>query len=43
MALVGIAVWTAAGAAAIAFWVGGGLGALPAPAVGWPIVHRAWA
>ena len=36
MSLVGISVWTAAGAAAIAYWVGGGLGALPAPAVGWP-------
>lgn len=36
MSLVGIAVWTTAGAAAIAYWVGGGLGALPAPATGWP-------
>ncbi|MDQ3079888.1 MAG: ABC transporter permease, partial [Pseudomonadota bacterium] len=32
-----ITVWTAAGAAAIAYWVGGGLAALPHPAVGWPI------
>ena len=37
MSLVGITVWTAAGAAAIAYWVGGGLGALPDPAVGWPV------
>jgi ABC-2 type transport system permease protein len=37
MSLVGITVWTAAGAAAIAYWVGGGLAALPHPAVGWPI------
>jgi ABC-2 type transport system permease protein len=37
MAWLGIAVWTAAGAAAIAFWVGGGLGSLPTPAVGWPM------
>jgi ABC-2 type transport system permease protein len=36
MSLVGITVWTAAGAAAIAYWVGGGLAALPHPAVGWP-------
>jgi ABC-2 type transport system permease protein len=36
MSLVGITVWTAAGAAAIAYWVGGGLAGLPAPAVGWP-------
>jgi ABC-2 type transport system permease protein len=37
MSLVGISVWTSAGAIAIAYWVGGGLGALPAPAVGWPV------
>ena len=37
MSLVGITVWTTAGAAAIAYWVGGGLAALPIPAVGWPI------
>jgi ABC-2 type transport system permease protein len=37
MSLVGITLWTAAGAAAIAYWVGGGLAALPHPAVGWPI------
>ena len=37
MSLVGITVWTAAGAAAIAYWIGGGLGALPDPAVGWPV------
>ncbi len=36
MSLVGIAVWTGAGAAAIAFSAKGGLGALPPPAVGWP-------
>ncbi len=37
MSLVGITVWTAAGAAAIAYWIGGGLAALPDPAVGWPL------
>ena len=37
MAWLGIIVWTAAGAAAIAFYVTGGLGALPSPAVGWPM------
>ena len=37
MSLVGISVWTAAGAAAIAYWVGGGLAVLPDPAVGWPL------
>ena len=37
MSLVGITVWTAAGAAAIAYWIGGGLAALPDPAVGWPM------
>jgi len=37
MSLVGITVWTTAGAAAIAYWVGGGLAALPDPAVGWPL------
>ena len=36
MSLVGIAVWTSAGAAAIAIWATGGLGGLPPPAVGWP-------
>ena len=36
MSLVGITVWTGAGAAAIAIWTQGGLGALPPPAVGWP-------
>jgi len=37
MSLVGIAVWTAAGAAGIAIWTEGGLGSLPPPAVGWPV------
>lgn len=37
MSLVGITVWTIAGAIGIATWVGGGLGTLPAPAVGWPV------
>ena len=37
MSLVGITVWTTVGAAAIAYWVGGGLSVLPNPAVGWPI------
>jgi ABC-2 type transport system permease protein len=36
MSLVGITVWTSVGAAAIAYWVGGGLAGLPAPALGWP-------
>ena len=36
MSLVGITVWTSAGAAAIAIYAQGGLAALPAPAVGWP-------
>jgi ABC-2 type transport system permease protein len=35
MSLVGIVVWTSAGAAAIVYW-GGGLAALPSPATGWP-------
>jgi ABC-2 type transport system permease protein len=35
MSLVGISVWTGAGALAIAIWTEGGLGALPPPAVGW--------
>jgi ABC-2 type transport system permease protein len=35
MSLVGITVWAAAGAAAIAIWTEGGLGGLPPPAVGW--------
>ena len=37
MAWLGIVVWTTAGAAAIAFYVPGGLDALPTPAVGWPM------
>ena len=37
MAWLGIIVWTVAGAAAIAFYVPGGLAALPTPAVGWPM------
>ena len=37
MSLIGIAVWTSAGAAAIAIWSDGGLTNLPAPAVGWPL------
>ena len=36
MAWLGITVWTTAGALAIAFYLPGGLAALPAPAVGWP-------
>ncbi|WP_037503285.1 ABC transporter permease [Sphingomonas jaspsi] len=36
MSIVGIAVWASAGAAGIAFYAPGGLGALPPPAVGWP-------
>jgi len=36
MAWLGIIVWTSAGALAIAFYLPGGLGALPTPAVGWP-------
>jgi ABC-2 type transport system permease protein len=36
MSLVGITVWTSAGAAAIALYAKGGLAALPPPAVGWP-------
>ena len=36
MSLVGIAVWSAAGAGAIALWAKGGLSAMPEPAVGWP-------
>jgi ABC-2 type transport system permease protein len=35
MSLVGIAVWTSLGAAAISIWTTGGLSSLPAPAVGW--------
>jgi ABC-2 type transport system permease protein len=34
--IVGIAVWSSAGAAAIAFFSEGGLATLPPPAVGWP-------
>jgi len=37
MAWLGITVWTLAGAAGIAFYLPGGLGGLPAPAVGWPM------
>ena len=37
MAWVGILFWTAGGAAAINFYLPGGLAALPDPAVGWPI------
>lgn len=37
MSLVGIAVWTSVGAAAIAIWSASGLGGLPPPAVGWPV------
>ena len=37
MSLIGILVWTAAGAAAIAIWASGGLSVLPPPAVGWPV------
>ena len=36
MSLIGIAVWSVAGAAAIAIWSGKGLSGLPGPAVGWP-------
>jgi ABC-2 type transport system permease protein len=36
MSLVGITVWTSAGAAAIAIYAKGGLASLPPPAVGWP-------
>lgn len=35
MSLVGIAVWSAAGAGAIALWTEDGLAGLPEPAVGW--------
>ncbi len=34
--IVGIAVWTSAGAAAIAYFSDAGLASLPPPAVGWP-------
>ena len=37
MSLVGITVWTSAGAAAVAFFSKGGLATLPIPAVGWPV------
>jgi ABC-2 type transport system permease protein len=37
MSLVGITLWTAAGAGAIALWAEHGLGSLPTPAVGWPV------
>jgi ABC-2 type transport system permease protein len=36
MSLLGIAVWTAAGAATIALMTGQNLSALPSPATGWP-------
>ena len=36
MSLLGIAVWTAAGAAGVAMFTGQSLAALPAPATGWP-------
>ncbi|HXH00186.1 MAG TPA: ABC transporter permease [Sphingomicrobium sp.] len=36
MSLIGIFVWTAAGAAAVGYFAGGGLGSLPQPALGWP-------
>ena len=36
MSLLGIAVWTSAGSAAIALYAPAGLGGLPPPAVGWP-------
>ena len=35
MSLVGITVWAACGAVAIAIWTEGGLGGMPPPAVGW--------
>lgn len=37
VSLIGITVWTTAGAAAIAILAGGGLSALPPPATGWPV------
>ena len=37
MSLLGIAIWSAAGAAAIALLVDKGLSVLPAPSVGWPL------
>jgi ABC-2 type transport system permease protein len=37
MSLLGIAVWTAAGAAAIAMFTGQSLSLLPSPAVGWTL------
>ncbi len=36
ISVVGILVWTVAGALAIAIWSSAGLAGLPAPAVGWP-------
>jgi ABC-2 type transport system permease protein len=36
ISFVGIAVWTVTGALAISAWSSGGLGGLPAPAIGWP-------
>ena len=37
ISVVGIVIWTIAGGIAIATWSSGGLGGLPAPAVGWPV------
>jgi ABC-2 type transport system permease protein len=37
ISVVGILVWTSAGAAAIALWADRGLSGLPTPAVGWPV------
>ena len=37
MSLLGIALWSAAGAGAIALWAPRGLSSLPEPAVGWPV------
>ena len=37
VSLLGIAVWTAAGATAIAMFTEAGISALPPPAVGWPL------
>ncbi|MDQ3144188.1 MAG: ABC transporter permease [Pseudomonadota bacterium] len=37
VSLIGIMVWTAAATAAVAVWADDGIGALPAPALGWPL------
>ena len=37
ISFVGIAVWVVTGAIAISIWSTGGLAALPAPAIGWPV------